>query len=141
MAFAFAYADKHGLPVVGVTVAATAFRDTWSDGEFPAAAVTAEPAACALLAREMRPWQRAYPSVPVKAAVFTGAAADGLLRAARGARLLVVGAHTAPGLRALLGSTSLDLVGRATCPVAVRQPLAAATGKSSTHKEVHDVRA
>jgi nucleotide-binding universal stress UspA family protein len=131
MGFAFSYADEHGLPVVAVMVTPDGHR---GDGVESAAAVR--------LAAEVEPWQRRYPTVPSARALFAGRPVDGLLQAAQGARLLVLGAHAGPSSRrVLLGSTSLDAISRATCPVAILQPPPDPTEHPVTPKEVHDVRA
>jgi nucleotide-binding universal stress UspA family protein len=139
--FGFPYADSHGLPLVAVTVADDDARDIWYDDQLLEAHLTTEPAALSVLSAELEPWEHEYPHVWVKRAVFSGLPVDGLLRAAEGARLLVVGAHGGrPGRRLLLGSTSLDAISRATCSVAVLQPPPVALEQLPTPKEVHHVR-
>jgi nucleotide-binding universal stress UspA family protein len=139
--FGFAYAHAHGLPLVAVSVADAAGRDIWYDDQLLEAHLTAEPAALSALSEELEPWERRYPDVWAKRAVFGGPPVDGLLRAAEGARLLVVGAHSGrPGRRLLLGSTSLDAICRANCPVAVVQPPPVAPEQVPTPKMVHHVR-
>ena len=128
--FGFAYAYEQGLPVVAVTVTADDHRDIWYDDQLLEAHLTVEPAALQLLAAQLEPWEHLYPTVWAKRAVFTGRPVDGLLRAAQGARLLVLGADAGSSTRrVLLGSTSLDTITRATGPVAI------------VHTNVHDVRA
>jgi nucleotide-binding universal stress UspA family protein len=139
--FAFSYAQAHRLPLAAVTVTADRGQDIWYDDQLLEAHLTSEPAALSLLSAEVEPWEHEYPTVWVKRAVFTGDPIDGLLRAASGARLLVVGAHAGrAGRRVLLGSTSLDAINRATCPVAVLQTRPAPTAQPFTPKEVHHVR-
>lgn len=139
--FAFEYAHAHGLPLAAVTVSPDGGRDIWYDDQFLEAHLTTEPPALSQLSTELEPWEREYPGVWVKRAVFTGRPIDGLLRAAEGARLLVVGAHAGrTGRRLLLGSTSLDAVGRALCPVALLQARPACTAPSFTPQEAHHVR-
>jgi hypothetical protein len=68
----------------------------------------------------VEPWEREYPRVWVKRAVFCAyRSLDGLLRAADGASLLVLGANAGLPHQLLLSSTSLDAISRATGPVAV----------------------
>jgi nucleotide-binding universal stress UspA family protein len=139
--FGFAYADAHGLPLVAVTAADDAARDIWYDDQLLEAHLTTEPAALSELSAEVESWEHEFPNVWVKRAVFSGPPVDGILRAAEGARLLVLGAHSGrPGRRMLLGSTSLDAISRATCPVAVLQPPPIALEQLPTPKEVHHVR-
>ncbi len=60
------------------------------------------------------------PDVPVRPQVLEGQAADVLLRAARGADLLVIGSRGHSGFAsALLGSVSMNCVLHARCPVLV----------------------
>lgn len=60
------------------------------------------------------------PDVPVRPLVYEGHAAEVLLRAARGADLLVVGSRGHGGFTsALVGSVSLNCVLHAHCPVVV----------------------
>jgi nucleotide-binding universal stress UspA family protein len=139
--FAFEYAHTHGLPLAAVAVALDGGRDIWYDDQLLEAHLTTEPPALSQLSAELEPWEREYPGVWVKRAVFTGRPIDGLLRAADGARLLVVGAHAGrPGRRLLVGSTSLDAVARALCPVAVLQPRPAQPAQPFIPQEVHHVR-
>jgi nucleotide-binding universal stress UspA family protein len=73
-----------------------------------------------VLVHQLAPWRSRYPKVPVDLRVVHGAPADELLRAARTARLVVVGTHGygAPA-RMVLGSTSRTLVRYSSCPVTV----------------------
>lgn len=66
------------------------------------------------------PWRAARPDVPVEVRLVHGGAEEHLLRAARGARSLVLGSagHNLAA-RAALGSTSRVLVRLAPCPVTV----------------------
>jgi hypothetical protein len=68
----------------------------------------------------VRPWSQKFPWVAVRYGVFGGRPLVGLLRAAVGAHILVVG-NRGRGLaiRALLGSVSLGAVDSAHCPVVV----------------------
>jgi nucleotide-binding universal stress UspA family protein len=69
------------------------------------------------------------PEVPVRPQVTEGHPADVLLRAARGADLLVVGSRGHGGFAsALLGSVSLNCVLRAHCPVLVLRDRNEGTG-------------
>jgi nucleotide-binding universal stress UspA family protein len=117
--FAFAYAAAHRVPLAAVHVADRQREDYWFDERTLATAFPVEPAGLHLLAIEVEPWMHKYPEVAVKRAVFTGRPLDGLLRAARGARLLVVGDHGRVVPQRLLGSVCHGAVARAKCPVAV----------------------
>jgi len=98
--FAFAYAAEHHLPLATVHVASAA---------------APEP-----LVAEVEPWARKYPDVPVHMAVVGGSVADALIRAAEGARLLVVGDKRRGVIgRARTGDVPLTVATDASCPVAV----------------------
>lgn len=118
--FAFGYAATHRAPVAAVHAAVDAVEDYWFDDAVLETHFPAEPAGLRLLAEQVEPWQRKYSEVPVKRAVYTGKALPALLRAAAGARLLVLGArgHNLAA-RALLGSVSHGAVDQATSPVVV----------------------
>lgn len=76
-----------------------------------------------LLADRLSSWQARYPEVEVRLEVFESRPADGLLKAAEGAQLLVVGSRGHGGFAgAGLGSTSQRLLHHAECPVAVVRP-------------------
>lgn len=89
--FAFGYAAAYRLPLAAVHVADAQPVDYWFDETLLETSFTVEPAALELLAVEVEPWSHKYPSVAVKRGVFAGPPVAGLLRAATGARLLVVG--------------------------------------------------
>ena len=80
----------------------------------------AEPAGLDLLAQEIEPWAAKYPEVCVKRGVFAGRPVDGLLRAASGAALLVVGepVHRTPAQK-LLGTVADGAINAADAPVAI----------------------
>ncbi|MFZ2172983.1 MAG: universal stress protein [Rhodococcus sp. (in: high G+C Gram-positive bacteria)] len=74
----------------------------------------------ALLAENLAGWPQQYPDVAVTQVTESGTPADVLLHACRDAQLLVVGTHGRTSLgRALLGSTSQDMLHRAPCPTMV----------------------
>ena len=63
---------------------------------------------------------RKYPDVATKRAVYAGRPLPGLVRAAQGATLLVVGDHDrSVAVRAVLGTVSDGVLDRTECPVAV----------------------
>jgi nucleotide-binding universal stress UspA family protein len=139
--FGFEYAESHGLPLAAITVADDAGSDIWYDDQLLEAHLTTQPPALSALAAQLEPWEHEFPKVWVKRAVFGGSPIDGLLRACAGARLLAVGVHSGrPGRRLVLGSTSLDAISRAACPVAVVQPPSITSDRLPTPKEVHHVR-
>lgn len=79
----------------------------------------------AVLAGAVRPYRDRYPSVEVTEVVREGPAADVLMNATKGARLLVVatrGRHELAGL--VLGSVTQAAIQRAPCPVLVVRPQA-----------------
>ena len=118
--FGFEYAALHGLPLVAVHVSTRSPGDFWVDEQMQQTYFAAEPAEEKLLSVEVEPWHRKYPAVPVKRAVYGGDPVRGLMRAAGGARLLVVGDRRRDSLRRLvLGSVSQGVAGHAPCPVAI----------------------
>ncbi len=118
--FGFDYADRHGLPLAAVHVTDEPSGDYWTDDDFLETNFTAEPPAETLLATEVEPWAARHRGVHVKRAVYAGRIEPGLLRAASGARLLVVG-DRGRGLAtaAVLGSVAEHMVGSVTCPIAI----------------------
>jgi nucleotide-binding universal stress UspA family protein len=97
--FAFTYADGHHLPLAAAHVSTGA---------------PAEPHALDLLGAEVEPWELKFPRVRVERVILSGTTVDGLVRAAVGARLLVIGssaAHT--------GGVPRGVAEHAQCPVAV----------------------
>ncbi|MDQ1646436.1 MAG: hypothetical protein QOJ50_2620 [Cryptosporangiaceae bacterium] len=118
--FGFTHAATRGLPLVAVHVTNEPAPDYWTDDTMLETCFAAEPAAASLLAAEAEPFEARYPDVPVKRPVVNSTVITGLIRAAAGAALLVVGdrgqSRTA---RALLGSVTDELAGAAICPIAV----------------------
>ncbi|GIF02767.1 universal stress protein [Actinoplanes siamensis] len=72
------------------------------------------------LAQQLVPWQGKYPQVPVETVISTDSAAAMLTEISHGTRLIVVGSH-GHGLftGTLLGSTAVQLLRHADCPVLV----------------------
>jgi nucleotide-binding universal stress UspA family protein len=98
--FAFAYAAEHHLPLAAVRVA------TFADPE--------------PLAADVEVWARKYPDVALHMAVVGGSVPDALIRAADGARLLVVGDKRRGVIgRARTGDVPLTVAAGAPGPVAV----------------------
>lgn len=131
LAFGFGYAAAHRRPLAAVHVTAQDGRDFWVDDQMLETHFTAEPAALAMLSTEVEPWAHEYPSVPVKRGVYAGHPLPGLLRAAAGAALAVVGDRgrgpIAPAGRPL-GSIAHGMIERATGPVAVTHGQTALAG-------------
>lgn len=98
--FGFAYAAAHRRPLAAVHVSLHGGLD--------------------LLAAEVEPWTQEYPTVVVKQAVCADRPLPGLLGAAAGARLLVVG-HRGHGVlaRAVLGSVAYGVLDHAAGPAVV----------------------
>ncbi|MGH3727281.1 MAG: universal stress protein [Micromonosporaceae bacterium] len=127
--FGFRYAAQHELPVAAVHVAPGWSGEFWTDDEMLQASVAEEPEALTRLAVRVESWRARYPQVPVKRAGYGGDPVRGLLRAAGGARLLVLGDRPHEGLRRLmLGAVSQGVVGHADCPVAVVHPASGRPG-------------
>ncbi len=114
----FAFAAAHRRPLAAVHVAAPDGSDVWVDGAREPCGE--EHPGLAMLADEVEPWTHEYPTVRVKRAVFADRPLPGLLRAAAGARLLVVG-HRGHGplARRVLGSVAHGVIDYATGPAAV----------------------
>ena len=89
--FAFECAEEHHLPIAAAHVSPDGRDDVLSEDTTRYTRTAVEPSARTLLGAEVEPWRTRYPHVPVRRAIFGGAVADGLVRAAAGARLLVVG--------------------------------------------------
>jgi nucleotide-binding universal stress UspA family protein len=120
LAFGFAFAATHRRPLAAVHVTLHDGNDFWVDDQMLETHLTAEPAALAMLATEVEPRAHGHPQVAVKRAVYADRPVAGLIRAAAGAGLLVVGDRgRGPIARALLGSVADGLVNHATCTVAV----------------------
>ncbi|HEU4422612.1 MAG TPA: universal stress protein [Pilimelia sp.] len=118
--FAFRYADTHRRPLAAVHVTADRREDYWFDETMLSTHFAAEPAGLELLATEVEPWMRKYPNVATKLAVYAGRPLPGLVRAAAGASLLVVGDHGhSAAVRAVLGTVSDGVLDAAPCPVAI----------------------
>lgn len=120
-AFAFEAAALRG---TGVT-AIRAGRHTESDDGDTSGGATSEKqdAETRELVESLAAWAERYPDVPVRHVSARGGAADALIEASAGARLVVVGARGRggfPGL--LLGSVSLDLLHGSACPVVIVRP-------------------
>jgi nucleotide-binding universal stress UspA family protein len=108
LAFGFAYAARHRLPLTAVHVTGRARGEDWLDGQVP------EPATARLLAEQLEKFEREYPRVAVRRLVMVGEVVPGLVSASDGATLLVAGAAesgVSPVVR--------ELVDNGVCPVVV----------------------
>ncbi|GAA4603695.1 nucleotide-binding universal stress UspA family protein [Actinoplanes octamycinicus] len=76
------------------------------------------------LAEQLEPWRSKFPDVPVDVVLSPASPPAALVEASRTARLVIVGSH-GHGLvtGTLVGSTSLQLLHHAACPVYVTRPL------------------
>jgi nucleotide-binding universal stress UspA family protein len=117
--FAFDYASRHGRPLHAVycwrpdLLATTQWR----------AAQPAPERASRWLAELTAGWQEKYPEVVLQRGVVRDHPVAGLVAAAAGEDLLVVGSRSAHArVAALLGSVSQGVLHHATCPVAVVHP-------------------
>jgi nucleotide-binding universal stress UspA family protein len=118
--FAFKYADEHGFPLAAVHVSGNGEDDYFYDETTLSTHFTVEPAALELLAAAAGPSSRKHPRVQLRRAVLHGTVTDGLVRAAAGAFLLVVGDKRRGSLsRARTGDVPYAVIRRASCPTAV----------------------
>jgi nucleotide-binding universal stress UspA family protein len=119
-AFAFRYADEHGFPLAAVHVSGYGEDDYFYDETTLSTHFTVEPAALELLAAEVEPFSLKHPRVHLRRAVLYGTVTEGLVRAAAGAVLLVVGDKRRGSVsRARTGDVPLAVMRRAGCPTAV----------------------
>jgi nucleotide-binding universal stress UspA family protein len=117
--FGFSYADRHHVPLAAVHVTWEHAEDVWVDDTLLETHLVDACEDLTGLDVEVEPWRHKYPNVATRRAVFSGLPAAGLLRAARGARLLVLGATRASAVLRPLGSVSRSLIGHATGPLVV----------------------
>lgn len=121
-AFAFDEASLRGVPLVAVhTWMDPSVGETWSVPPFDIDLDAIAEDETRLLAERMAGWGEKYPDVRVRQVVVRDRPVRGLLTAADGAQLLVVGSRGRGGLAGMtgLGSTSHALLHHSTCPVAV----------------------
>lgn len=114
--FAFDYASRHGRPLHATYC--------WSPDLLAAMQWRPVPPvperANRWLAEAVAGWQEKFPDVVVRRGVFRETPVAGLVKAAAGQDLLVVGGHSRHArIAALLGSVSQGVLHHATCPVAV----------------------
>jgi nucleotide-binding universal stress UspA family protein len=114
LAFGFAYAARHRLPLVAVNVSGETDGEAWFDGPTLRTPKTAEPAGAQVLAERLERFERRYPHVSVRRLIMAGEVVPGLVTASESATLLVIGAADSG-----IGSVVHGLVDDSTCPVAV----------------------
>jgi nucleotide-binding universal stress UspA family protein len=121
---AFTAADEQHCPLTAVRTYLPVIP-LWLSGVSPSTVDTPEQDADEQkrLEEQLAPWRAKFPEVPVETVVTHKSAAFALEQASRRARLVVVG-HRGHGLLAgaLLGSTTLQLLHHAACPVFVARP-------------------
>lgn len=115
LAFAFATATRHGLPLRPVLC--------WHPDPFALLGWRAEPPAPARveawLSEALAGWREKFPEVDVHPEVVREQPVAGLVLQATDQYLLVVGHRSRRGIGSLLGSVSQGVLHHATCPVAV----------------------
>ncbi len=124
--YGFAYADRHGLPLVVLHVYTLgAFVYPLMPYPVPPYPIAEELARIRMEAgrtieQSVGTWTGKYPDVPVRTDIVEGPAAHELVEASRTAGLLVVGTRGHGGLAGmLLGSVSHAVVRHAHCPVVI----------------------
>jgi len=123
--YAFAYADRHGLPLLAVHVYPPDY--VYPMTPYPMPAYRAEEERSRIRVEALRTvehglgkWTEKYPHVVVRADVAEGGAAEKLVEASRTASLLVVGTRGHGGLAGmLLGSVSHAVLRHAHSPVVI----------------------
>jgi len=121
--FAFERAVAHACPIAAVHVSGHRRDDYHCDRRPPFGHASADASDLSLLAHAVEPWTHKHPHTTVTCAVYAGRPLPGLLRAAHGARLLVIGDHGHSRLgaagRGLLGGVIHGALDHATGPVAI----------------------
>jgi nucleotide-binding universal stress UspA family protein len=116
LAFAFDYASRHAVPLRAVMCW---HLDRLAEMKWRAQQ-PAPAEAEAWLSEALAGWRERYPDVTLHSGVERAHPVDGLVAAANGAHLLVVGSRGRYGLTgALLGSVSQGVLHHANCPVTV----------------------
>jgi nucleotide-binding universal stress UspA family protein len=101
----------------------------WTTVDLPALDLpTVDGAEHERLEEQLAPWRARHPRVEADAVVSPGAAAPLLIAVSCQARLIVVGSRSrGPIANALLGSTGMELLHHANCPVLITRPAPAVT--------------
>lgn len=129
--FAFARAARLGVPLLVFSGWELPPLHRWSAADASAWAREQE----TRLGRLLAPWLQRFPRVRAGVRAETTAPAAGLLHAAHGAQLVIVGRGTRRGAleRLSLGSTARRVLQQATCPVAVVPFVASAFSSQQAH--------
>ena len=118
--FAFAYADRHHLPLAAVHADALGPAGAWVDDSITEIHLMPHVFDLDLLEAALGDAHDAHPDVPIRRFVLREAADQALVSASKGAYLLVVGDRgRGPVARLMFGSVSRHVVRHAHCSVAV----------------------
>lgn len=121
---AFSAAAAQGCPIT-VVRAYPPVIPGWLTTDLPPTVDTPQQHAAELthVEEQLAPWRAKFPDVPVEVALSHDSPPAALVEASRSARLIIVGSH-GHGLLSgsLVGSTSLQLLHHAACPVQIARP-------------------
>ncbi|MFI1991495.1 universal stress protein [Actinoplanes sp. NPDC020271] len=122
---AFTTAAGHGRPIT-VVRAYPPVVPAWLTTDFPPTVDAPEQHAAELahVEEQLAPWRAKFPEVPVEVTLSHDTPPAALVAASRNAQLIIVGSH-GHGLLSgtLVGSTSLQLLHHAACPVLIARRL------------------
>jgi nucleotide-binding universal stress UspA family protein len=113
--FAFARADRLGVPLVVVSAYEPGWLQAWSPVDVEKARAEHDTA----LIDRLEPWLATYRDVETTTYNVAETAGKSIIEAARVAQLVVVGRHHSPWLTGTLGSTTRHVLQEVSCPVAV----------------------
>ncbi|WP_436535757.1 universal stress protein [Actinoplanes sp. HUAS TT8] len=122
---AFSAAAGQGCPITVVRAYAPVIP-AWLAADQPPTVDTPQQHAAELahIDEQLAPWRSKFPDVPVEVALSHDSPPAALVEASRTARLIVVGTHGhGPVSGSLVGSTSLQLLHHAACPVQITRRL------------------
>ncbi|GAA4759701.1 universal stress protein [Actinomycetospora chibensis] len=125
--YAFAAADREGVPLVAVHVWQDLQDPEWGsmlDDDVSPSAAEGMPdlPEAELLGERLAGWSSKFPDVEVLRVLPEGRPVPTLVARSDDARLVVVGSHRRQGLERVLGSVGQSVLRRAQCPVAVVPP-------------------
>jgi nucleotide-binding universal stress UspA family protein len=119
---AFEQAARRGAALIAVHAWAPPVAPRIARSNWPAFIEAARDSAAQLLAAALEPWITRFPQVKVESRLVEQAPATGLVEAADGAQLLVVGTHARGSIRAtFLGSVAQVVLQHAPCPVLIQR--------------------